>query len=320
VTDLKHMNSAETQVLQDLGEAWASYGPALRDKFALDGGMTWRKGVGGEFLYHYRVDPETGKKKWTALGKRSVETERAYNDFISRRGDARQTVLNSRDDIKLAGRLVKAHGLAKMPGKHAEVLRSFWLRSLDDGMMLFGGHALLGYEISTGVLAPAPLVRDESLLFVVRNTPDDEEIGDVKDAFEDAVGAKVRIDEKRKRTVLSGGDVTIELWEKDFLTRRVDDQEQAQILEEALDAPAVTGLTVARDSQPVELKALDPRTYAIAAYVLGQDDEIWAERAQFAGTVVRERWPAPFGARQEESFPDVCLDPEGRPPPRFLGP
>lgn len=320
MTDLKHMNSAETQVLQDLGEAWSSYGPALRDKFTLDGGMTWRKGVGGEFLYHYRVDPETGKKKWTALGKRSPATEATYDDFISRRGEARQTVLTSRDDIKLAGRLVKAHGLAKMPGKHAEVLRSFWLRSLDNQMMLFGGHALLGYEISTGILAPASLVRDENLLFVVRNTPDDEAIGDVKDAFEDAVGARVRIDEKRKRTVLSGGDVTIELWEKDYLTRRVDDEDQAQILEEALEAPAVTGLTVARDSQPVELKTLDPRSFAIAAYVLGQDDEIWAERAQFAGTVVRERWPEPFGARQEESFPDVCLDPEGRPPPRFLGP
>jgi hypothetical protein len=320
VTDLKHMNSAETQVLQDLGEAWSSYGPALRDKFTLDGGMTWRKGAGGEFLYHYRVDAETGKKKWTALGLRSPATEATYKDFISRRGDARQTVLTSRDDIKLAGRLVKAHGLAKMPGKHAEVLRSFWLRSLDDRMMLFGGHALLGYEISTGVLAPAPLVRDESLLFIVRNTPDDEAISDVKDAFEDAVGARVRVDEKRKRTVLSGGDVTVELWEKDCLSRRVDDEYQVQILEDALDAPAVTGLTVARDSQPVELKTLDPRSFAIAAYVLGQDDEIWAERAQFAGTVVRKRWPEPFGARQEESFPDVCLDPAERPPPRFFGP
>jgi hypothetical protein len=112
VIDLKHMNSAETQVLQDLGESWSSYGPALRDKFALAGGMTWRQGAGGEFLYHYRVDAETGKKKWTALGIRSAETEAIYDHFISRRGDARQTVLNSRDDIKLAGRLVKAHGLA----------------------------------------------------------------------------------------------------------------------------------------------------------------------------------------------------------------
>jgi len=87
VIDLKHMNSAETQVLQDLGAVWTSYGPALRDKFTLDGGMTWRKGVGGEFLYHYRVDPETGKKKWTALGLRSPATEATYKEFISRRGD-----------------------------------------------------------------------------------------------------------------------------------------------------------------------------------------------------------------------------------------
>ena len=55
--------------------------------------MTWRKGVGGEFLYHYRVDAETSKKKWIALGKRSAETEKAYNDFISRRDDARHWII-----------------------------------------------------------------------------------------------------------------------------------------------------------------------------------------------------------------------------------
>ena len=320
MTDLKHMNSAETQVLQDLGAAWASYGPALRAKFTLDGGMTWRKGAGGEFLYHYRVDAETGKKKWTALGSRSAETEAIYDHFISRRGDARQTVLNSRDDIKLAGRLVKAHGLAKMPGKHAEVLRSFWLRSLDHRMALFGGHALLGYELSTTTLAPAPLVRDDSLLFVIKNNPDDDTINDIKDALQDAVGAKVRIDERRKRTIMSAGDVTIELLETGFLTRHLDNEDQVEVLEGALDAPPITGLTVARDSQPVELKVLDPRSYAIAAYVLGGDDEIWAERAQFAATLVRECWPEPFDPRQESAFPDLCLDPEETRPSRLYGP
>jgi hypothetical protein len=320
VTDLKRMNSAETQVLQDLGAAWSSYGPALRDKFTLDGGMTWRKGVGGEFLYHYRVDAETGKKKWTALGKRSAETEAAYNDFISRRGDARQTVLDSRDDIKLAGRLVKAHGLAKMPGKYAEVLRSFWLRSLDNRMALFGGHALLAYELSTSILAPAPLVRDDSLLFVLKNDPDDDTISDIKDAFQDAVSARVHIDEKRKRTVLSAGDVTIELLETDFLTRHLESEDQVEVLEDALKTSSVTGLTVARDSQPVELKVLDPRSYAIAAYVLGGDDEIWTERAQFAASLVRDSWPEPFDPRQESAFPDLCLDPEETRPSRLYGP
>jgi hypothetical protein len=31
--------------------------------------------------------------------------------------------------------------------------------------------------------------------------------------------------------------------------------------------------------------------------VLGENDEIWAERAQFAATLVRERWPEPFDPR-----------------------
>jgi hypothetical protein len=195
-----------------------------------------------------------------------------------------------------------------------------WLRSFDNQMALFGGHALLGYEISTGVLAPAPLVRDDSLLFVIKNNPDDDTFNDIKDAFADAVGAKVHIDEKRKRTVLTAGGVTIELLETGFLTRNLDSEEQVEVLEESLNAPPVTGLTVARDSQPVELKVLDLRSYAIAAYVLGGDDEIWAERAQFAATLVRECWPEPFDPRQEFVFPDLCLDPEETRPSRLHGP
>jgi hypothetical protein len=145
------MSSAETRLLHDLGETWTSYGPALRDKFELDGGMTWKTVHGHEYLCRYRPDPETRKKKFTSLGRRSPETEATYNAFIKRREVARQTVLSSRDEIALSGRLVKAHGLARLPAKSADVLRAFWHRSIDEQLTLFGGSALFAYELETEI-------------------------------------------------------------------------------------------------------------------------------------------------------------------------
>ena len=46
-----------------------------------------------------------------------------------------------RDDIALAGRIAKAHNLARLPAKQAEILRAFWRGSLDKHLTLFGGAA-----------------------------------------------------------------------------------------------------------------------------------------------------------------------------------
>ena len=85
MTDLTPMSPAETRHLRDLAEAWETYGPALRTKLALDGGMQWKTVHGADYLCRYRPDPDTGKKKFRSLGRRSRETEATYQDFIGRR-------------------------------------------------------------------------------------------------------------------------------------------------------------------------------------------------------------------------------------------
>jgi hypothetical protein len=309
--DLTQMSPAEARHLRELGEAWKSYAPAMRAKLALDGGMTWKRVNGADYLCRYRPDPDTGKKKFTSLGRRSRETEATYKDFISRRDAARQTVLAGRDDIALAGRIAKAHGLARLPAKQADILRAFWRGGLDEHLTLFGGTALFAYEMPTEILMPIELARDDHLIFLFDGSPDCT-IEDIGEAYEDATGAKatvVRLKSRRSRhdrLIIESKDVSgIEILPCKFLLDQVDDDDQADVLLGALQMSTVRGLTVARDAQPVEITAPDPRAYAITACVLGRNDEIWAERAEFAATLVRERWPEQFDPRQQAVFPEL---------------
>jgi len=80
----------------------------------------------------------------------------------------------------------------------------------------------------------------------------------------------------------------------------LDDDEgpAADVLLAAFELPPVRSLTVARDTRPIELTAVDPRTYALMA-ASRSDDGLWAERGEFAGDLVRQRWPQKFDEDQE---------------------
>ena len=69
--------------------------------------------------------------------------------------------------------------------------------------------------------------------------------------------------------------------------------------------PATTGITVARDTRPVEITAPDLRAYALISYARGARDDVEMERSRFAAALVRERSPAQFDPRQEAAFPEV---------------
>jgi hypothetical protein len=315
--DLNLMRPAEAGQLREIASAWESYGPAVRAKLTLDGGMQWKSVNGAQYLSRYRADPQTSKKKFTSLGRRSRETEAIYRDFIDSREAARRTVLNSREGIALAGRVAKAHGLARMPVKTAEIIRAFWSRSMDLHLTLFGGAALFAYEQRSEVLAPYEIARDDSLLFIFDGA-EECTTADIVEAYEDAVGAKASAARRGNRLLVRSEEgLRLEVTSLKSVLREIGD-DRAGMLGEAFDLPAIKGLAVARDAQPVELTAPDPRAYAAMAYVLGQDDEVWADRARFAATLVRERWPEKFEPQQEEALPELCLDPDGE--RRFYGP
>jgi hypothetical protein len=315
--DLEEMDPAQARHLREIADSWATYGPALKVWSALDGGMTWKSVHGAEYLCRYRQDPKTGKKRFSSLGRRSAETEKTYTDFIERRGSAKSTVLVNRDRMTTAGRVAKAYGLARMPVAAADILRALWLRSLGEEVAVFGGTALFAYELQTKILAPAALERDERLI-LFRRRPD-LPVDDIVGAYEAAVDAPARLVKTKDRIVIrAAAAVPVELWDRDAVLGQLDDPDRIEVLEEGIAADCLTGLTVARDGQPVEFRTFDLRTYALMASVLGHDDDVWSRRARFAATLVCGHWPEPFDPRQTAAFPDLCADPEDR--QRYRGP
>ena len=305
--DLMMMGTAEAKHLREFAEQWATYGPAMKAWAALDGGMTWKNVNGAEYLARYRQDPETGKKQFVSLGRRSPETEALYKRFIESRAVAKNIVISNRDRIAVAGRIAKAYSLARMPTKAANVLRSLWRCSLDEHLALFGGDALYAYEIESGVLAPKKLVGEGPLSLVAREETGFTMAEDVAGAIEDAVGERPRVREDDDcLSFRFGGTVVMEIFNRGHFVDRMTDAEQADILADVIKMPTIQGLTVARDAQPVAFSAFDPRAYALLAHALRHDDEIWDERARFAAALVRERWPEQFAPGQAAAFPELC--------------
>ena len=275
------LGPAEARHLRDLGGLWSDYGPALRTWSVLDGGMTWKSVAGGDYLCRYRQ--EGGRKRFTSLGRRSAETEKIYADFIGRRDGAKTTVISLRDAVAKGGRVAKAYGLARLPAKTAEIVRTLWTRKLTDEAVVFGGAALLAYELESGLMVPTELIRDEHLILVGRRSAFSED--ELTKAYETAVGGQCRVLDRADRIRFArDGEVSLELWDPDALLSRAE-PEEAHVLDEAIRLRRFTGLTVARDAQPVELSVFDPRAYAVAAAVIGHDERTWLDRAEFAVAV-----------------------------------
>lgn len=313
--ELTELGSTERRHLRDLAKAWASYGPALREWSSLDGGMQWKLVNGGEYLTRYRQDPESGKKKFTSLGRRSHETELAHADFRKRRDEAKQTVLAGRDEITKAGRVAKAYGLARMPTQTARILRGFWLRSAAPAVAVFGGAALFAYELEAGVLAPSRVLEDESLvLFPLAPGLTAEQMAV---AYTATTGEDASTTKRRGRTIFqTPGWPAMEVWQPEFLLDRLEDRDQQDVLRAALTYAPVKGFTVARDGQPVEFNTLDVRAYALAARVMADEpDDAWGDRAHCA-MALAHRMGLEFDADQVAAFPDLVTDasPES---PRF---
>ena len=214
--ELIDIGPTERRHIQDLEKAWASYGPALRQRSSLDGGMQWKVVNGAAYLARYRQDPETGKKKFTSLGRRAPETERTYDDFMKRREAAKQTVTSMRDGILTAGRVAKAYRLAHVPTKMARILRALWARPLAEDVTVFGGTALRAYEFAAGALVPGDLADEDRLILLALRS--DLNHQDIAGVYKAVTLDHAAITKERYRTIFrTSGWPPVEVWHPDQL-------------------------------------------------------------------------------------------------------
>jgi hypothetical protein len=295
MSGLVKLTAEQSQQLQILEAAWKTYGPALQVAAAFSGGMGWKKVNGAEYLVRYQQG-EDGKKQFTSYGRRSPETEKRYDHFLKTEGNARIVIKQQRDAVALQCRLAKAYGLARLPGRQAEILDRMWYVDLTLKMSLIGGTALLAYESGSRTQAPTHLVKDDHLQFFA-HTLDGIDLDEIKDICDvDKTGCRTRHYDDRV-TVRNDDGLVCEILLPAFFLSDLEEP-AAEVLSAAFELPPVRSLTVARDTRPIELTAVDPRTYALMA-ASRSEDGVWADRAAFAAEMVRERWPAKFDQDQE---------------------
>lgn len=296
--ELIPLTDGQAEQFARIEQLWPEFGNSLKVLAVSEGGgMGWRTVDGVEYLTRYTQ--ENGKKKGRSLGRRSPETEAIMEQFDSTVLKARRIRRELREDVLLSCKLAKAYGVARLHGRFAETLDWLWYTGANTRVALFGGNALLAYESGAKTLTPVDLIKETHLRFIA-HSEDPAEMG--LDEIAEACGADPNEGEiamERGRIVIrSGGELVAEIFRPSFFLERLE-RGPRKTLREGFEAPWLRALTFSRDTRPIELCVPDPRVYAMAAYCLRDDDEIWDRRARFAAEMVRECWPDKFDERQE---------------------
>lgn len=297
--ELTPLTAGQAEQFARIEQLWPEFGHSLQVLAASDGGgMGWRTVDGVEYLTRYTQ--ENGKKRGRSLGRRSPETEAIMERFDSTVLKARRIRREMREEVLLTCKLAKAHGIARLHGRLADTLDWLWYTDAIKRVALFGGTALLAYESQSETLTPARLIKEDHLQFIA-HSEDPEKMGldEIAEACAaDETGARVSFEQDRFAIRTRDDRLVAEIFRPSFFLDRLE-RRPGKTLREGLEMPWLRAMTFSRDNRPIEVCAPDPRVYAMAAYCLKDENEIWGQRAEFAVTMVRERWPEKFDERQE---------------------
>lgn len=306
--ELVPLTGGQAEQFARIEQLWPEFGHSLQVLAASEGGgMGWRTVDGVEYLTRYTH--EDGKKKGRSLGRRGPETEALMEQFDSTVLKARRIRREYREDVLLTCKLAKAHGIARLQGRFAHTLDWLWYTDANKRVALFGGTALLAYESGSKTLTPVDLVKEDRLQFI-SHSEDPEKIGlfEIMEAFGNTGREEMIADLEDGRFAIRADDqIVAEVFPPSFFRERLE-RGPAKTLRDGFKMPWLRALTFSRDNRPIEVAAPDPRVYAMAAYCLKDDSEIWDRRARFAIEMVRQCWPDKFDNRQEIVF-DGLMEP-----------
>jgi hypothetical protein len=295
--ELVPLSDGQAEQFGRIEQLWPEFGNSLLVLAASEGGgMAWRTVDGVEYLTRYTQ--ENGRKKGRSLGRRSPETEAIMEQFDSTVLKARRIRREYREDVLLTCKLAKAYGIARLHGRLAHILDRLWYADAKKRIALFGGSALLAYESGSKTLMPIGLLREYHLQFISRSEdPEDIGLPEIVEACR-TINQPMTAEWEEGRIELRDDErLVAEIFPPSYFLDRIG-RGARTTLRETFETPWLPSLTFSRDTRPIELCAPDPRTYAMAAYCL-RDDEIWNRRAVFAAEMVRQCWPDKFDPSQE---------------------
>lgn len=302
--ELVPLTDGQEEQFARIERLWPEFGNSLQVLAASDGGgMAWRTVDGVEYLTRYTQ--ENGKKKGRSLGRRSPETEAIMEQFDSTVLKARRIRREYREDVLLSCKLAKAYGIARLHGRFAHTLDWLWYTDAIKRVALFGGSALMAYESGSKTLTPVELIKEPHLQFIAHSeNPEEMGLAEIAEACgADPTEGKIAM-ERGRIVIRSDDQLLAEIFRPSYFLER-SERSARNTLREGFEMPWLRALTFSRDTRPIELCVPDPRVYAMAAYCLRDDDEIWDRRAQFAVRMVQECWPDKFDQHQEAVMDDL---------------
>ncbi len=155
-------NDAARQYI-DARQAFLALRDAERDARLVRGGMYW----------HGRSDTLTRTSTYGAeksLGKRSLETEKIYADFMARKAELTQRVDDLKTQVRRHERVNKALYVGRVDPTVVALLARLESASLSEYFHVVGTHALYAYETVAGMRFDGNVTatRDIDLLWDVR--------------------------------------------------------------------------------------------------------------------------------------------------------
>jgi hypothetical protein len=268
----------QSRHLDEVADTWRELAPHLLEQQELVGGLQWKTIAGNEYLYRYQPNPITKKKKSTSLGRRSPDTEAAYNDFMLRREIVANAIATSERELESQARVTKALRLGRVPVDIAKLLRTLWSAQLSDHLLLVSDHAVFGYESlfrsQIGGHGGHDLhfcALEDGLLEEIFPTLEHALRAADKTAEIQIVGSQIRVDGRHGSILFSTPYDFVTQW-----AHRTDaTDEQAGTLIDLLSWEPLPVLTLSRSGEPVPMQVPDPRAFAFMTTPLdGETAEI----------------------------------------------
>jgi hypothetical protein len=331
------MDRDQIQHLEGAVEIWRRYLAAQDLRQEVAGAMGWKSVKGREYLIHSRYDRKISSKQTTSLGPRSPETEAIKASFERRREAADTALAGLEQPLDRAARLGKALRIGRMNSTAAAVLRE--LRRdhlLGPDLYVIGSTAIAGYEARTKTFLPKGLETAHGDLDLLTTRRDGREALDELLPVVHRADRSFRIQATAHHaSIANDRGFRIDLHLRRDLERRVISAggfypDQTELLRQALLAMPVELVAFAKNGMPLEMTAIDPRSFSLLNYTeagrrrKSGDSDITLHRALAVGRMVQLHWTEPFPAAVLEHFSEFAAhvapaDPESEAPEADAG-
>jgi hypothetical protein len=324
------MSREQRRLVESMRSTVADYGDVLRARDQFAGGMQWLTSKGHEYLTRYRQDPVTGGKKAVSLGRRSSETEAAYDTFMKGRAELDARVAELRPAMAEQARIARALRLSRAPSEVGDVLRAVGTSDLIDHVSLIGEASVYAYENEMASLLPREVLPDEGLDLVVAGVHATDSIDELVAVLR---RAKIPVRPGRGRgddvaVLRTEENLKIRLFTSSSMDRMVDGYESSFAGDTprwALEQPPIRSVVIDRSGRAASVSVLEPRAWCILRCVaLDMDEmssnarEMSAELVSATARMIHEK--SPFEEEQVHGFRpllDALEGEEFRPPPRI---